>query len=228
MPTKKKRASFSKSPHIAVQAVVTSLEDEHEIEEKNQPKIASISSVSSMPTAEKHIEKITAAEEAVSEASLEEMLANDAQESGLAIKNVWLYRLGVIVAGGISICALIIYIAYAKQTSVPKNAVVLPQTPTPIPTAAVDIKTITIEVLNGSGVSGKAAKTADILKNKGYTITSTGNSKKIPVSTVFFSSSLSDQAKSMLLLDLQSVGVSSVSAESIASSASARVILGIK
>jgi len=50
-------------------------------------------------------------------------------------------------------------------------------TPTPsgkvTPTTA--SKSLEIEVLNGSGISGQAGKVATLLKNAGYTVTSTGN-----------------------------------------------------
>lgn len=38
-------------------------------------------------------------------------------------------------------------------------------------------KSLDIEVLNGSGVSGQAGKVATLLKNAGYTVTSTGNAE---------------------------------------------------
>jgi hypothetical protein len=50
---------------------------------------------------------------------------------------------------------------------------------TPTPTGKItptsSTKSLEIEVLNGSGTSGQAGKVATLLKNAGYTVTSTGN-----------------------------------------------------
>ncbi len=52
-------------------------------------------------------------------------------------------------------------------------------TPTPSGkvTPTTTTKSLEIEVLNGSGVSGQAGKVATLLKNAGYTVTSTGNAE---------------------------------------------------
>lgn len=64
-------------------------------------------------------------------------------------------------------------ITFAKPTPTPTQAPM----PTVTPTPAVDKKTISIEVLNGSGVAGVASKMKNILEEKGYTVTGTGNAK---------------------------------------------------
>ncbi len=223
MPVKKKRASYSKTPHIAVAAQVSTLEDETEhvssvVEHKASEPLS--------PAPAHSTEKLSEPASASTEYS--EILAQDASEPEVAKKNTVLYRIGMGVTGIIVICSLSLYAVYLQSgkttaSAVPTAAV----TPTPS-TAPVDKQSITIEVLNGSGVSGKAQKTADLLRIKGYTIISTGNAKKIKVSAVQFSEHISKQAMDLLLSDLRDYGVSSISAEPFTSSVSARITLGLK
>lgn len=61
---------------------------------------------------------------------------------------------------------------FAKPTPTPTPA----PTPTPTPDVSVlDKKTLTIQVLNGSGISGEAGKMKTLLEEKGYTVEDTGN-----------------------------------------------------
>lgn len=62
-------------------------------------------------------------------------------------------------------------LSFAKPTPTPTAA------PTPTPTPAIDKKTITIEVLNGSGIAGTAGNMKTFLEEKGYTVSGTGNAK---------------------------------------------------
>lgn len=223
MPTKKKRASFSKTPHIAVAAQVSTLEDDHE-----EP-------VAAIPLAGKPVPTDVDASNAevnisssVSEPSLEDILVNDTPEPALTKKNLWMYRVGILATLSIAIASALIYVSFITQS---KTAIVATPTPVLTPTPAeipVQKSAITIEVLNGSGISGKAQKTADDLEAKGYTIVSTGNAKKIPVSTVQFSQQVSKRAIDLLLSELREYSISSVSSEPLASSVSARIILGLK
>lgn len=48
-------------------------------------------------------------------------------------------------------------------------------TPTPTPQVTLDRKDLTIEVLNGGGTPGAAGKMKTLLEEKGYTVTSVGN-----------------------------------------------------
>jgi len=66
------------------------------------------------------------------------------------------------------------------------NSLIAKPTPTPKPTLApaatpsptIDLSQYTISVLNGSGVSGQAAKVKDTLTTAGYKVTTTGNADK--------------------------------------------------
>ncbi len=209
MATSKKRASFSSSSRIAVQAHASNLEDDTPVVPPHAPEVQPIP-----PDAE--------------EVSLEQMLAADASEPQLTRRNRVIYSLGVGLTL-VSIAAAIgMYGFYLKQDA-PKP-VAEPQTAvqTISPTPVADRQSVTLEVLNGSGVSGKASKTADTLKEKGYTILGTGNAKKIPQSTISFSPGVSDQLRSLVIADLQLLGVSSVAADLVSATVSARITLGLK
>ncbi len=227
MPARKKRISSPKSALVAVQSQVSSLEDEQTISgEESRPSDPVVHLPSEKTGLEKEFSKTS--ERAYAD-TLEAVLSQDAQESELSKKNVWLYRFGIIGTGIVIVSSIMLYGIYARASSkatVPIAAT--PVVPTETPVAVIDPKTITIEVLNASGVSGKASKTAEILKAKGYTIVSTGNAKKIPSTSVAFSTSLSKKTQDLVLGDLLSMGFSSVSSSIVDSSISARIVLGLK
>lgn len=86
------------------------------------------------------------------------------------------------------------------------------QEPTPIPTeiptptvAEISKEDFTFEVLNGSGESGKAGKTADSIKELGYKVENVGNadSNDYLGFHVGFSSKISDTDKKMILDELK-------------------------
>lgn len=222
MPIKKKRASFSKTPHIAVAAQVSTLEDDQEVSVHTSPTPDTLT-----PTATEHPHTEDTSS-AVSEASLEDMLASDVQEPALTKKNIWMYRVGLLSTLVIVAVSTLIYVSFISQAKTVSVAVPTPiMTPSPTP-QPIQKSAITVEVLNGSGISGKAQKTALELQAKGYTIVSTGNAKKIPLSTVQFSAKVSKQAMDLVLLDLKEYDISSISADPLVSSVSARITLGLQ
>lgn len=225
MPARKKRTPSPKSAHIAVQAQVSSMEDVEPVSDM-QPDAAVVPPVIEKSDVTSQVSKPPTV--LPKEDSLEAMLANDAPEPELTRTNIWLYRFGMATTGAIIVLSLILYLIYLKSSAMPLASVEPTSAPTPVPTVTVDVKTITLEVLNGSGVAGKASKTAEALKAKGYSIAVTGNAKKIPSTTVIFASALSDRAKEIVLADLQSIGISSISSMLGDSSVSARITLGLK
>src|SRR5579859_7124226 len=85
---------------------------------------------------------------------------------------------------------------------------------------------ITLEILNGSGIPGAAAKTAKTFQDLGYVITLTGNTNSIGASQILVIPSLKDRL-GLLLQDLEAnLNISSVSGSLTDSTASARIILG--
>ncbi len=208
-----------------MQSQVSSLEDEQSVPDEHVERPAVKSTPVSSIAKKQDIEVQTVP---TSDSTLEDMLAKDAIEPELTKKNTWVYWFGLVFTGVILLLSVGIYLVYLQSSKLPVATTTPSTSPTPIPTITVDPKTITIEVFNASGVAGKAAKTADELKSKGYTIVSTGNAKKIPSTTVSFSNSISARAKELILSDLQSMGLSSISSVLVDSSVSARVTLGLK
>lgn len=215
MPTKKKRASFS-SAAIPLRAIKETMEGSDDpVVVKPEKAIVDV------PEPSPVIEPV---------ADIESALLQDAEEPVLKKKNVVLYRVGIVFTGLVitaSLVLLIVSITMSKN-SMPV-AVKVESTPTPQSTPAFNPETISIEVLNGSGVPGAAAKGAATLKTKGYTVAGTGNTKKTPESGVFISKSLSQESRVSLFADLASVfGISSSSGDLIDASVSARLIIGVK
>lgn len=95
------------------------------------------------------------------------------------VAGVFLWALGVV--------AIVVLIGFAI-VSFSRGGVTMPKllvkaTPTPtlaptaIPTPAVDKKSLTVQILNGSGTAGVAGKMKALLEEKGYTVSGTGNAK---------------------------------------------------
>ena len=102
--------------------------------------------------------------------------------------------------------------------------------PTTIPT--IDPSTIrakwTIDVLNGSGVAGMAAKAADHLKELGYTVAKTDNAKRSNYtdSELYISENIKNSTD-ILLSDLKTaLGIATISGTFDDSTAAARLIIG--
>jgi hypothetical protein len=98
-------------------------------------------------------------------------------------------------------------------------------------TTGLDRKTLTIEVLNGSGTAGAGKKAADILTGLGYKVVSTGNADSYDYATTEVS--VKSTKKNFLTLLEKDLSASyTVEADSAAltasASADARVIVGKK
>lgn len=107
-------------------------------------------------------------------------------------------------------------------------------TPTPVPTPTSTPKPALIrsdwslEVLNGSGVSGLAKKAADKLKEMGYQVIKTGNADKdsYDKTQILVKKDLQDKVD-LLIADLRDIiKIASVAGELKDSTASARIIIG--
>jgi hypothetical protein len=95
------------------------------------------------------------------------------------------------------------------------------------PTPATVTSTTTLEILNGSGVSGAAGKTATSLEKLGYKITKTGNASNsnYKLSVVYVNPNFTDTDK--LLQDLKTTfGSATISGTLKDSTASAQIIVG--
>jgi len=101
------------------------------------------------------------------------------------------------------------------------------QEPTPIPTPnQLDREEISLEILNGSGVSGAAAEIAEIFEDLGYKIVEIGNANRTEGNQLYENPNTEDLID-ILLEDVENeLDISSISGELDDSTASARIILG--
>lgn len=103
-------------------------------------------------------------------------------------------------------------------------------TPTPT-TGATTGKSLQVQVLNGSGTPGEAGKAATLLKNAGYSITSTGNADTFDyTNTIIQIKKSKNQYAAQLKKDLSSQYTVDPTVQTLAetSSSDAIVILGSK
>jgi hypothetical protein len=85
---------------------------------------------------------------------------------------------------------------------------------------------ISLEILNGSGVSGLAGKTADTFEALGYTIADTGNATATEGNELYVNPDYADMIE-VLLSDVEDeLNITSVSGDLDDSDATARIILG--
>jgi hypothetical protein len=160
---------------------------------------------------------------------LEEMLEESGEESVLDQKNKIIYSVGIFVTMGIIIATVTVFLVYLNAPKAAKQEVKKSELSTMTPTPTQKPVPVTLEVLNGSGVSGAASKGATKLTDKGYTVVSTGNAKKQATTQFFVSKTLPQSAIDSLLSDVSTLfGVSSSSGDLTDSTATARLILGTK
>lgn len=137
----------------------------------------------------------TVPETPVSELDGPEMLGMNIQtsdEEGEGGKLVWVL-IAVLVAVAVLVVAAVIYFSRTRldldsqgQTVVstptaevsPTGAAVTMSAPTPTG-IKMDVSKLKVQVLNGSGVRGKAAKVAETLENLGFVEVATGNASKL-------------------------------------------------
>lgn len=101
-------------------------------------------------------------------------------------------------------------------------------TPTPSPSPTVNPADWTFEVLNGSGVTGAAAKAAEVLKGRGYKVQNVGNAEEQNYEkTQLLVTSERSEAAQALLTDLKTVfPLNEVDATLESTSLTARLIIG--
>jgi hypothetical protein len=111
------------------------------------------------------------------------------------------FILTIIITSGVGYFVLQSYQPQPQQQVVDE---VPTETPTPTP-VEIDKEGITFEVLNGSGQSGVAGKTADAIKDLGYTADEVGNADSSDYSgiTVGFSEDVTKDMKKVILDDLK-------------------------
>jgi len=118
-------------------------------------------------------------------------------------------------------------ISLGSSTPTP-TPTITPAPPTPTP---VDRSGISIQILNGAGVSGAAAATATTLEDMGYTITDTGNADNTnyEITEIYTTPEFPDNLTSVLLEDLKKeFGSASISGQldTLPNEANTRIVLG--
>jgi hypothetical protein len=83
----------------------------------------------------------------------------------------------------------------------PASEPTVTETPTPTPTPILERKDLNLEVLNGAGVAGTAAKAKAFLEEKGYVVADTGNADSYDFSQTTISIKDSKKEYLMLLTD---------------------------
>ena len=172
-----------------------------------------------------------ASEQALSEKTTETLAERPLEEEvPLEKTNKKLFSLGVIVflvIFGLTGWTLYLTSRFAPETEI-ETEIASEATPTPEAETQLKREEISLEILNGSGVSGLAAKTAKIFEDLGYKVVSTGNSDREQESRLYLDPALTDKLD-VLLEDVKvKLEISSVSGELKNSTASASIILGAK
>jgi hypothetical protein len=98
-------------------------------------------------------------------------------------------------------------------------------TPTPAPTQLTR-EEITLEILNGSGVSGAAGEAATTFEDLGYEVSKVGNAEETEGNQLYVNPDVEDLVDVLLEDVKDELDISSVSGELDDSTASARIILG--
>jgi len=116
-------------------------------------------------------------------------------------------------------------------TATPSSLPTATSTPRPSPSASPTVNPAdwTIEVLNGSGVGGAAAKAAQVLRERGYTVSRVGNAEESDLEkTQLLVSSDRSEAAAALVADLQEAGfpVTEFDATLDSESVTARLTIG--
>lgn len=142
-------------------------------------------------------------------------------------KGKWQFALGA----GVAIILLIIsgglYWRYNQEA---KEAAKVEATPTPAATptiAVLDRAQWSFEVLNGSGVSGRARAAANQLAALGYTVVGLGNAERVSGNQLFVAKDKLAKA-ALLVEDLKKdFGITTVTGELTDSMMSARLVIGL-
>lgn len=114
-------------------------------------------------------------------------------------------------------------------TVAPTEAPVEEPTATPEPTPELDRSELTVSVLNGSGARGAAGGTAEILRNLGYTLGTTGNAENFNYEGItIIVSEESEEYLDLLKSDLEKEASASAVTASVSATlnSGAQVIVG--
>ena len=227
---KKKRPQYS-GKEMPIKEVL--VEDEKEILEEKPIRSASMElqqgeqDQGGSTVSEEEALKIEEKREKYGSFGLEDMKSSDGGDR--VDKKLFLLGVSVFV-GTVIFCGLAFFL-FLKTPEPQKEIVTEAKTaPTPTPTPIVPMlnrEEWSLEVLNGSGKSGVAKKTADKLEALGYKIENTGNAPKRYAKTeIFISSEKAVSDINLFLEDMKKeLGVGTISAE-LTGNFDAQIIVG--
>lgn len=160
----------------------------------------------------------------VEETTVTEVINSDEMSTDRKLSFIWIF-LGIFViflAGGI------IFLFLFQQPQKPEQVYTAPtDTPAPTKPAAPAKAAWKIEILNGSGVSGAAAKMAQKLEALGYTVVKTGNADATQEKTEYFLSKDFIPFNDSFAADLEKAQIAASNGGQLQnSSVSARIIIG--
>lgn len=147
------------------------------------------------------------------------------------VRNKRLFIGGCIAVALIVLFTLGIFL-FSQKKAVPTQQVLQPPTketkPSPLKEEVLARNQWSFEVLNGSGVTGEAARIATKLESLGYVVVKIGNADKQTYETnQLFLSKETPSQKDLLLKDLKrELSISTISGELTDATASARIIVG--
>lgn len=146
--------------------------------------------------------------------------------------NQKLFVIGAILTGLVIIAVIVFLISARNNISEPVNSPEPTSTPVSSPSATPKITLVrsdwSLEVLNGSGVSGAAKKVADKLIALGYQVVKTGNADRDDYTNtqILVKKELLERID-LVIADLKDTAkIASVAGELNDSTASARIIIG--
>lgn len=146
-------------------------------------------------------------------------------------KRIYIIRVGVFVVV-VVLLGGVLYVRTKMNTQTSGNApeVVSEVTSTPQSVEVVEVvprEKISLEILNGSGIAGKAGKTAEVFKGLGYEISSTGNAAKTEGNKLYISDSVEENVLANLLEDVKKeLGIDSITEKLKDLDVTARIIIG--
>ncbi len=222
-----------KTQHAKVEEVVIEETPSEEVplkKEKEEPistELEEAPSEAALPEKEELEEQELSpeSEETLKERPLEEEVPLEKTNKKLFITGFFIALLVFGLTGGV------FYLANRASKEITKEVTTeieeAAATPTATPDSTqLDREEITLEILNGSGVSGAAAGTADIFEALGYEIMKTGNADSTVGNELYVGADF-EGLIDVLLEDVEDeLDISSISGELEGSTASARIILG--
>ena len=153
-----------------------------------------------------------------------EQVANEDPVPALEKRNrIWFVLGTIILVFVISAVGIIVWTKSTAQNQLNDVVVAVVEEPTSIPTPVLSQADLKLEIWNGSGVPGAAAKKAAQLEKSGFVVISLGNAPQQSVGNqLFVRNEYTSLAESLFL----QLGVDSVTGELTTGTAAARLILG--